>query len=218
MTAGSSAELRIVAVTPTERPVTEPPAAEDVAEDQTDRPVENPPAAETEPETAETQPADAPETAEAPDADADAQPDRVAAVPPTPTPRPAPSATEEQQGGFTWERAPTTEPDADADGEQAPTEPQQTTEQQDPAPQTANASPLAKPYIQAGVFGVRANATKLMKRIRDKGIPVVGRKVNSGGRQLTRVLAGPFQSSAERSAAQQVIRKMGLRDAASVRR
>ena len=86
MTAGSSAELRIVAVTPTERPVTEPPAAEDVAEDQTDRPVENPPAAETEPETAETQPADAPETAEAPDADADAQPDRVAAVPPTPIP------------------------------------------------------------------------------------------------------------------------------------
>ena len=68
------------------------------------------------------------------------------------------------------------------------------------------------------MFGVRANATKLMKRIRDKGIPVVGRKVNSGGRQLTRVLAGPFQSSAERSAAQQVIRKMGLRDAAPVRR
>lgn len=79
-------------------------------------------------------------------------------------------------------------------------------------------SPLRLPFVQAGIFGVKSNATNLIRRIEAKDLPAFGREIKSGGKTLTKVLAGPFQTSDERNAALRTIRAMGLKDAAPVRR
>lgn len=79
-------------------------------------------------------------------------------------------------------------------------------------------STLKLPYVQAGIFGVKSNATALIRRIEAKDLPALGREIKSGGKTLTKVLAGPFQSVDQRNAALRTIRSMGLKDAAPVRR
>lgn len=79
-------------------------------------------------------------------------------------------------------------------------------------------STLKLPYVQAGIFGVKSNATALIRRIEAKDLPALGREIKSGGKKLTKVLAGPFQSVDQRNAALRTIRSMGLKDAAPVRR
>ncbi|MEM1297816.1 MAG: SPOR domain-containing protein [Pseudomonadota bacterium] len=85
-------------------------------------------------------------------------------------------------------------------------------------PKKAAASKLRQPFVQAGVFGVPENARRLVSRLKKRGIPARGKTVTSGGRKLTRVLAGPFSSIAARNKAQATIRKMGMADAVPVRR
>lgn len=79
-------------------------------------------------------------------------------------------------------------------------------------------SPLRLPFVQAGIFGVKSNATNLIRRMEAKDLPAFGREIRSSGKTLTKVLAGPFQTSDERNAALRTIRAMGLKDAAPVRR
>lgn len=89
----------------------------------------------------------------------------------------------------------------------------------DPKPERSAArSTLRLPFVQAGIFGVKANADKLVRRIKNKNIPAEGKTFRSKGKTFTRVIAGPFRTSAERSAALREIRRMGLKDAAPVRR
>ena len=90
----------------------------------------------------------------------------------------------------------------------------------EPQQQTAavTTSPLRLPYVQPGIFGVPQNATRLIKKLKSQGIPAISRSFKSKGKTFARVLAGPFQSTAERNAAQRTIRKMGLKDAVPVRR
>lgn len=75
-----------------------------------------------------------------------------------------------------------------------------------------------KPFVQAGIFGVKENADRLIRKIKNAGFPALGKPLTSNGRQLTRVISGPYQSKAERDAALGAIRKMGPKDATPVRR
>ncbi|MGF1503109.1 MAG: SPOR domain-containing protein [Paracoccaceae bacterium] len=90
----------------------------------------------------------------------------------------------------------------------------------DPAPEEpteAVASELNLPFIQAGIFGVQANAERLIRTIREAGLPAEGRPLTLNGRTLTRVVSGPYATSSERQAALRTIRRIGPNDALPVR-
>ncbi len=131
-----------------------------------------------------------------------------AAAAPTPTKKPAPKKPEPAKIEPIVQEPKPVEPKT------AVTEPIKTEQSVKPAQK----STLKLPYIQAGIFGVPDNAKKLIRRIESKNLPAVGRSLRSKGKKLTRVLAGPFLTTSERSAALRTIRKMGLKDAAPVRR
>ncbi len=80
------------------------------------------------------------------------------------------------------------------------------------------AGALAQPYVQAGVFAVAGNAEDLVRRFEAAGIPATGKPVRLATGPATRVLAGPYETAAERDAARARIRSMGLRDAVPVAR
>lgn len=148
----------------------------------------------------------------APQAEAEAK--EVAAKPkPTPEPRPEPVKAEPEPA------KPESEPKTFKleTPTVAATEPAKTAAPAKPAA-SQGTSKLKLPYVQAGIFGVKSNATKLIRRIEAKDLPALGREIKSGGKTLTKVLAGPFQTSGERDAALRTIRALGLKDAAPVRR
>ncbi len=88
-----------------------------------------------------------------------------------------------------------------------------------PRPAAEGSPPsLDRPYIQAGIFSVPENATRLIGRIQAAGMPAVGRPAQLATGPATRVLAGPFPTAAERDAARRRIQAMGLGDAAPVAR
>jgi hypothetical protein len=106
-----------------------------------------------------------------------------------------------------------TDAGADARIARAP-EPEET-----PAPDDAAGEPapaLDRPYIQAGIFGVESNASRLIRVIEEAGFPAEGKPFRGG--RLTRVVAGPFASRAERDAALATIREIGPSDALPVER
>ncbi len=80
------------------------------------------------------------------------------------------------------------------------------------------ASPLTRPFVQAGIFSVAKNAQKLISQLQSAEIPAVGKPMRFRGQSMTRVLAGPFRTSADRRAAQQFLKRFGIRDAVPVRR
>lgn len=73
------------------------------------------------------------------------------------------------------------------------------------------------PFIQAGVFGVAANAERLIARLQDAGYAAEGRPLREGSR-LTRVVAGPFDTRADLADALRKIRRLGPSDAIPVKR
>lgn len=80
------------------------------------------------------------------------------------------------------------------------------------------APPLSHPYVQVGLFRVAKNADRLAKRLRSDGIPVVVAPAGSGERPLARVVAGPFDTIEDRSAALLRLHQLDLKDAIPVRR
>lgn len=79
------------------------------------------------------------------------------------------------------------------------------------------AQPLIRePYVQAGLFAVPENATRLIHRLEAEGMRALGKPARLAGRPATRVLAGPFATATERDAARRRIQAMGLRDAVPV--
>ncbi len=152
-----------------------------------------------EPEVAEAEPAR--EAAPAPEP----------AAAPEPEPAPAPETAEPETA-----EPETTEPEtveaAPETVELARAEPAEAA-----APERADAS-LDRPFIQAGIFGVEANAARLIETIREAGFPAEGRPGTYGERVLTRVLAGPFESAEERDRALRRIRGFGVPDALPVAR
>ena len=132
--------------------------------------------------------------------------DTAATTPAKPSPPPAPK--QPTASGYRWETPGTPLPAATVAAAPGPTADR-------PA---ASPTALDKPFVQAGIFGVPANAEKLLARLRADGIAAEGKVLARGGRQLTRVVAGPFGTRTERDEAQRRIRAMGLKDAVPVRR
>lgn len=57
--------------------------------------------------------------------------------------------------------------------------------------------------VQLGSFGAQANALSLSESVRKKGFSVHLLKISSGGQELSKVLAGPFENEAAALAAKQ---------------
>ncbi len=68
-------------------------------------------------------------------------------------------------------------------------------------------------YVQVGSFGVPSNANDTAARLRAMGYPVAMGHLRSHGRVLQTVMAGPFGSSAQLSAALHQVRAAGFGDA-----
>ena len=221
---------------PTDPTVTQDEATSEDTTDTADQTVQDSPTNETEAEAEAAATTPLPVTTEA-----ENPAETTLAAVPTPAPRPKPLAdpSDTQEGAtFKWDSAAEAaeesaardpkpldqagrEPSGEGtDGQATPAakpEPAQQVaaakpEPAQPAPQPSS---LRRPFVQAGVFGVPSNATNLVARLKKKGIPALTRKA---GGKLTRVLAGPFKSKADRTAALIAIRNLGLRDAVPVKR
>ena len=82
-----------------------------------------------------------------------------------------------------------------------------------PAPDGSGAITDGRHYIHAGVFGQSGNAARLAGKLRAAGLSAIEVPLTLGERKLTRVLAGPYQTIAERDAALKTIREIGPADA-----
>jgi hypothetical protein len=68
-------------------------------------------------------------------------------------------------------------------------------------------------YVQVGTFGQTANAQNAAGRLAGLGLPVASAKGTRGGQQLVAIMAGPFASAADASAALSMARSAGFGDA-----
>ncbi len=83
-------------------------------------------------------------------------------------------------------------------------------------PAAKPASGLAKPFIQIGIFSVKANAENTAASLRNIGIIPIVKKQTSRGKTFWRVLVGPASNSAERAVLMKKIKGIGFSDAYSV--
>ncbi|MDG2340540.1 MAG: SPOR domain-containing protein [Paracoccaceae bacterium] len=110
-------------------------------------------------------------------------------------------------------------PTSDDTGAQAPNlrpleQPIELTETPGPEPVApAQASTLAKPYIQIGIFGVEANALNTATAMRTDGILPTVKEYKANGKTFWRVLVGPAANTAERKALLAKVREKGFADA-----
>jgi len=89
-----------------------------------------------------------------------------------------------------------------------------------PAPKPAlkpAASSLKKPFLQLGIFSVKANAEKAANQMEAAGMPSVLKEASLKGKTYWRVLVGPAQTSAERTSLLNKIKAKGFADAYAVR-
>jgi hypothetical protein len=68
-------------------------------------------------------------------------------------------------------------------------------------------------YVQVGTFGEAANASRSAARLQGLGLPVAQSRINSKGRQLQIVMAGPFADAGVANAALSAARQSGFGDA-----
>ena len=68
-------------------------------------------------------------------------------------------------------------------------------------------------YVQAGSFGVAANAASAAARLKALGLPVQVSAITRGGKALQIVLAGPFDRADQLAAALATTRASGFADA-----
>lgn len=80
----------------------------------------------------------------------------------------------------------------------------------------AKVSPLAKPYIQIGIFSVEANAKGTAGQMRNAGMIPTVIEQTSNGKPFWRVVVGPAQSKSERSALLKKVNAAGFSDAYAV--
>ena len=151
---------------------------------------------------AQAETADAPEAAAAP---AEPQDDARRAAEPEPGPAPV--------NGETWRRAADGPVPADR---VAAIDPDGAPGRSDPGAEADAARP-ERPFVQAGIFAVEGNATRLIARLRAAGLPAEGKPFDFRGRPATRVVAGPFPTAEARDAALAEVRRIGPDDAVPVR-
>lgn len=82
-----------------------------------------------------------------------------------------------------------------------------------PAAAPTSSSPLAKPYIQIGIFAVQSNADRAARRLNDAGVLPVVLKQQSAGRSIWRVIVGPARSKSDGRALQTKVKELGYTDA-----
>ncbi|MFY0682741.1 MAG: SPOR domain-containing protein [Thalassovita sp.] len=81
----------------------------------------------------------------------------------------------------------------------------------------SSSSPLAKPFLQIGIFSVEANANKAAKQMNSAGMTTVVKEQSLKGKTYWRVLVGPAQTSSDRSALLSKIKTNGFTDAYAVK-
>lgn len=86
-----------------------------------------------------------------------------------------------------------------------------------PAAPLPAASTLERPFIQLGIFSIRANAEGLVDDLTAQGLPARVVESASQGSTFWRVLVGPAGSEAQRSAYLQQVVAQGFADAYAVR-
>jgi cell division septation protein DedD len=79
-----------------------------------------------------------------------------------------------------------------------------------PAPQ---ATSLAKPFIQIGLFSVQANANKTAQLMRSAGMTPTIDELSSSGKTFWRVTVGPAANAIERAGLLKKITAQGFEDA-----
>ena len=90
---------------------------------------------------------------------------------------------------------------------------QTVTSESAPAP---SASSLSKPYIQIGIFSVRANADNAAGTMRNNGMVPLVKKMTSKDKTFWRVVVGPASNAAERKTLLNKIHGTGFTDAYAV--
>ncbi|WP_132600442.1 SPOR domain-containing protein [Rhodovulum adriaticum] len=82
-----------------------------------------------------------------------------------------------------------------------------------PAPRQPQASALAKPYIQVGIFSVQANATRTGETLRQAGVVPTVYDQESRGKRFWRVVVGPAGTATERAQLLEKVKGLGYSDA-----
>ena len=86
-----------------------------------------------------------------------------------------------------------------------------------PEPTPARApSGLSRPFIQIGIFSVEANAERTATLLRRNGVVPTVHAEESQGRDFWRVVAGPAQSTADRTRLIAKVKELGFADAYAV--
>ena len=83
----------------------------------------------------------------------------------------------------------------------------------EPAPPPAPVSALDKPFVQIGIFSVRANAEATAEALRADGLSASILEQESRGKSFTRVVVGPAPTEADRSAIVAKVKALGYGDA-----
>lgn len=78
------------------------------------------------------------------------------------------------------------------------------------------ASSLTKPYIQIGIFSVKANAERTADQMRGAGMVPTVLDQTSNGKRFWRVVVGPARTTSERSALLKKVKETGFSDAYAV--
>jgi len=81
-----------------------------------------------------------------------------------------------------------------------------------PTPKPRSSS-LAKPYIQIGIFSVKANAEQTANQMRSAGMVPTVFEQSSNGKPFWRVVVGPAQSKSEGNALLKQVKATGFSDA-----
>jgi len=84
----------------------------------------------------------------------------------------------------------------------------------EPKPKPAPSySSLSKPYIQIGIFSVKANAEQTANQMRSAGMVPTVFEQSSNGKPFWRVVIGPAQSKSERNSLLKKVKATGFTDA-----
>lgn len=82
-----------------------------------------------------------------------------------------------------------------------------------PAPAKPKASSPGKPYIQIGIFSVKANANQTADQMRRAGMVPTVYEQSGNGKPFWRVVVGPAQNSSERNTLLKKVKSTGFSDA-----
>ncbi|WP_051312465.1 SPOR domain-containing protein [Pseudodonghicola xiamenensis] len=89
-------------------------------------------------------------------------------------------------------------------------------------PKAASAKPaapkssLAKPYVQIGIFSVKANAERTARQMRSAGMLPTVLEQELNGKQFWRVVVGPARNKSDLSALLKKVKEIGFSDAYAV--